>query len=316
MEENQEQIKSLFIRLAEGEATPGERARLLEYLRHNPQPEAIPSVEELPEGDGWPQMPGWAAEAVITSILHQAPVERTLPLWKRGWVKIAAAALPVIGVTALALFYPREPALKRYANDTKNVQTIRLADGSEVNLNQRARLSVSTKGGREVWLEGEAFFSIRQDASQPFTVHAADALDVTVLGTAFNVNTQQGKTQVVLNSGRVKVEKDGAHMVLSPGEMADYDAVSGKLLRQRADTLLHTSWKYDLIPFKARPLKEVMEQLKEQYGYEAVFDHADAENLVFTGYLASNNLPQALTTLEQTFTLKITLRNNQLHVNK
>ncbi|MBO9155323.1 FecR family protein [Chitinophaga sp. GCM10012297] len=314
MDENQDHIKSLFIRLAEGKSTPGERLQLLEYLRRNPSPQALPELEELANEDSWPLMPGAEAENILARILRQEEPAIVRPMRKRNWLKIAAAALPVIGVAGLALWLAKEPRRIQYANDTKSVQTIRLSDGSIVSLNQQARVSVSADG-RETWLEGEAFFSVQPSDKKPFTVHTAHSLDVTVLGTAFNVNAQKNGTQVVLNAGRVKVGTGETQMVLNPGEMADYHAATGKLLRQQADTLLFTSWKYDLIAFKARPLKEVMEKLGEQYGIGVVFDHAGAENLVFTGYLSSNDLPQALLTLEQAFTLKITLLDKQLHVN-
>lgn len=315
MEENHDQIKALFIRLTEGKSTPAERLQLLEYLRHNPQAEAVPEVEEL-QRDNWPLMPEWAAEAVMASILQKAPAARVLPLWKRTWVKVAAVVLPIIGIAALAMMhYGKGEAFQHYVNTGKSVQTILLADGTSVSLNQRARLSVSTAGGREVWLEGEAFFSVQQQAAAPFVVHTANALDVTVLGTAFNVNARKTNTQVVLNAGRVKVGAGGENILLRPGEMADYNAATGKLTKQPADTLLHTSWKYDLIAFKAQPMEAVMDTLEKQYGIEVVFDRPEAAALLFTGYLASNDLPQAINTLEEAFTLKITLHNNQLHVN-
>ncbi len=313
MEENQDQIKLLLVRLAEGKSTPGERFQLLEYFRRNPAPEAIPEVEDIVVEGDWPAMPADAAENVLAAIFRQPLPGKIVAFWKRRALRIAAAMLPVIGIAGLLMWHSKKPSLKVYANGTKNVQTIRLADGSTVNLNQRARLSVNA-GGREVWLEGEAFFSVSH-GTEPFTVHTAHSLDVTVLGTAFNVNAGAGGTQVVLNSGRVKVGVGETQVTLRPGEMADYNAASGKLLRQQADTLLATSWKYDLLAFKARPLKEVMKKLSEQYGLDVVFDHTEAENLVFTGYLASNDLPQALTTIEEAFTLKITLLDKTLHVN-
>lgn len=318
MEEKQDQIKKLFIRLAAGTCTPVERRQILEYLRRNPSPEAIPAVEELQPDGSWPEMPEWAAEAVLTSILYRSgSIQRIVPFWKRTWVRAAAVIVPVIAIASLiALQYSSQNELQHYENSTRAVQTIELEDGTVIKLNQQAHLSVNLKDSREVWLNGEAFFTVEQQASRPFVVHAAGKLDVTVLGTSFNVNAKEKKTQVVLNTGSVKVGSARQSVILRPGEMADYDASTGKLSTQPADTLLYTSWKYDLIAFREQSLKTVMQQLGEQYGYEAVFDHTAAEDLLFTGYLASNDLQQALTTLEQAFSLKIHLQNNQIHVNK
>jgi ferric-dicitrate binding protein FerR (iron transport regulator) len=315
MADNRNEIKQLFIRLADGKCTPEERAQLLTYLQQHPSPDAIPSVEELQPDEHWPVMPEWAAEAVLTSILYQPAITQATTFWKRPWVRVAAAVLPLAGIAMfVTLQYTHKDRLKHYTNSTKAVQTIQLEDGTVINLNRDARLSVNTSNSREVWLRGEAFVSVEQKAAQPFVVHAANALDITVLGTAFNVNAKEKKVQVILNSGKVKVGAGKESMVLQPGEMADFDAATQKLSRQKVDTLLYTSWKYDLMAFRAQPLQEVMQKLGEQYGYEVVFDDPDVAHLPFTGYLASNNLQQALTTLEETFTLNIHLQNNQIHV--
>ncbi|WP_168208860.1 FecR family protein [Chitinophaga sp. XS-30] len=316
MSEDQNEIKKIFIRLADGKSTPEERAQLLAYLQHQPSLNAIPTVEELPPDESWPVMPDWAAEAVLTSILNLPVTTPVIPLWKRTWIKIAAAVIPVAGIALLVtLQYNRKNNLRHYSNSSRAVQTIQLGDGTVISLNQRARLSVNTSN-REVWLQGEAFFSVKQQAAKPFIVHASGSLDVTVLGTAFNVNAKDEKTQVVLNSGSIKVDAGEQTMILQPGEMADYNTSTQRLSRQKADTLLYTSWKYDLIAFRGDPLSVVMQKLGEQYGHEVVFDYPDAANLPFTGYLASNDLQQALTTLEQTFALNIQLQNNRLYVKK
>ncbi len=57
---------------------------------------------------------------------------------------------------------------------------------------------------REVWIEGEAFFSVKPSSvPRAFLVHTASNMNVEVLGTTFNVVDRHGRMQVVLNSGKV-----------------------------------------------------------------------------------------------------------------
>ncbi|PSL50022.1 FecR family protein [Chitinophaga niastensis] len=324
MDEYNNRIKSLFIKLAEGKCTPEERLQIIAYLEKDPSREALPSVEELASTGEWPVMPAAAAEAVFENIIQHTPVKQLIPLWKRSWIRIAAALIPVIGLASFFILqYTQKAEFRHYVNNTRKVQTIQLEDGTVIRLNQRTSLSVSktfTAGKRrEVWLEGEAFFAVKYQAVKPFIVHAANTIDVNVLGTAFNVNTFNGNTKVVLNEGSVKINAndipDAAAILLKPGEMASFNAATKTLSMQKVDTLFHTSWKYNLIAFRGQPLKEVMLKLKEQYGYDIVFDSRNIDNLVFTGYLASDNLQQALLTLEQTFAIKIFLKDKLIHVN-
>ena len=92
-----------------------------------------------------------------------------------------------------------------------------LSDSSHVWLNARSRLVYPTAFatvGREVSLNGEAFFDVRHDDHLPFTVHAGD-IDIRVLGTKFNVISDSASHyfEASLVDGRLRVElnKDNSH---------------------------------------------------------------------------------------------------------
>ncbi len=97
--------------------------------------------------------------------------------------------------------------------------------------------------------------------------------------------------------------------------MAVYDTQVKQVSRKQADTLLYTSWKNDLLPFKERPLREVLRTLGDQFGYAVDFEGPAADSLIFTGYLSTSDLQQSILTLEQTFSIKISKENRRLHVN-
>lgn len=315
MEEHQQRIRHLFAKMAEGTSTPEERAELLEYLEGDPLPEDLPMPDELAPGGLWPAMPETEADRIRAHVLsHQQPAT---PVRRMRWRLAAAVLLPLAGA-ALWLWQGQKNRgeVLEYVNDTRTVKTIRLGDGSEIHLNRAARLTLRKGAEREAWLEGEAFFTIAAHPSRPFVVHTRHQLDVTVLGTSFNVKAGEKATEVVLNTGKVKVGDGGHEVILRPGEMAVYDADAKQMMRQQADTLQRTSWKNELMPFKERPLKEVVAQLGEQFGYAVSFEDPAADTLLFTGYLSTRDLQQAVLTLEQSFSINIRIGKSQLHVNK
>lgn len=317
MEDKQQRIRELFVKLAEGTATPEERRALLDYLEGSPLPEDLPLADELRPRADWPLMPDDASERIRTHILSHPQPARPARIRRMQWWKAAAIALPL---AAVAAWMWRERAAEsdftEHVNLTRTVKTIRLADGSEVSLNRNARLTVRKDGGREAWLEGEAFFTITAHPGRPFVVHTQHQLDVTVLGTSFNVKSGENATEVVLNTGKVKVGKGESEVILRPGEMAVYDTQARQMSRSAADTLLHTSWKNELLPFRETPLKEVMGMIEERFGYTVVFSDTAAEKLLFTGYLSTRDLRQTIHTLEETFSINIRQENSRLHVNK
>lgn len=320
MEESKERIRFLFIKLTKRECTREERQELIAWLQENPAPEYLPEVEDLLQQENWPVMPADIASRVFTAIIQQTPSRPAVPLWKRTAFRVAAALVPLVGLAALVLFFYRDKNDKRhFANNTRQVQTIQLEDGTVISLNQRSSLTVNISPGknkrREVWLKGEAFFTVVHQAGNPFVVHVANGIDINVLGTAFNVNSIDNNAVVVLNEGSVKVNTStGNALLLHPGEMAGYSASTGALTRQKVDTLFQTSWRYNLMAFKGEPLKTVMQRIGEQYDYEIVFDQEEAEELLFTGYVPLDNLQQAIATIEQSFNLKFILQHKIIRV--
>ena len=83
--------------------------------------------------------------------------------------------------------------------------------------------------GRQVWLEGEAYFQVQKKPStvEKFIVHTRQ-VDVEVLGTRFNVNTRRQRAVVSLEEGKVRLSVHGGDaavlekksaMIMRPGQV-------------------------------------------------------------------------------------------------
>lgn len=129
---------------------------------------------------------------------------------------------------------------------------IRLGDSTVVWLNGESQLRYGSNYGvrdREVWLEyGEAFFDVTPNADVPFSVHA-QALQVNVLGTAFNVDIAAGGDIIVgVRDGKVQVLNGSKELgVLRPGEELEFwparrqyrlsNTAAGRIATWQLDTL-------------------------------------------------------------------------------
>ncbi|RPE12850.1 DUF4974 domain-containing protein [Chitinophaga lutea] len=302
--EEREHIKTLFIRLAEGDATAAEKEQISEYLLEGGSADDLPMPDEL-QAYG-PQMTVEEADQLFTAITA-APVRYR----RLTWPRVAAAAVLVGAIATLCLYwFSRRPADTLYTAEGVS-KTVHLSDGSVVQLKAGSVLKVPGRFGkdkRDVEITGAAFFTVEADAGKPFIVHTPHAFDVEVLGTAFNVDARGGKAKVVLTRGSVKVmaatQKAIREMVLKPGEMADFDPAARTLSRRPVNTLFYSAWSDHLMTFRNETLAGVAQHIREEFGQELRFADPSLQQLVFTGYLSSADIRETIKTLEQTFDLQ------------
>ena len=168
---------------------------------------------------------------------------------------------------------PETPVYHQLIVPAGKRSSIILADGSEVWVNSRSRLvfpEVFGKSGREVYVEGEAFFRVKQEAGRPFTVRTKK-FGVNALGTVFNVSAYEGEKlqQVVLVSGKVRVETAKREQyVLAPEEL--FECSEDQVTIRKTDPADYISWVNGVCTFRSEPLKAIVERLSRYYGKKIV----------------------------------------------
>ena len=141
-------------------------------------------------------------------------------IWRPFRVAAAITAICMVSVIILLIQSNMiEPQI--VSVEPGKYERIALPDGSTAHLSGPATLEFNGKNfARNVELTGRAFFDISFQPDQ-FTVQTSEALAL-VLGTRFGVSSLSGVTQVVLESGRIKVSSKGPlpeSVYLSPGQM-------------------------------------------------------------------------------------------------
>jgi len=216
-----------------------------------------------------------------------------------------AAALT--GLTLLGLLgYWSQGKLTRSVHETSYGQMARLTlpDGSEVTLNANSSLTYRREWisgqNREVWLDGEAFFHVRKQALKTrFVVHTGK-VRVEVLGTAFNVATRRGRTRVVLQSGRVKLEKasqTGEAVLMQPSELVEYSTSDRQFRKRAVDPKPYTAWQGHKMIFNDTPIEEVARQLEDTYGLRIIITNPDLAGRKLSGEISTRNVDVLLSAL-------------------
>lgn len=88
-------------------------------------------------------------------------------------------------------------------------------------------------------MEGEGYFEVKKNSSKPFVVHS-ESMQVRVLGTIFNLKTDQANRSAIATLVQGEIEVKGNHnegmIVLTPRQEAELDGVSHRLMVRQIDT--------------------------------------------------------------------------------
>ncbi|MCF6404385.1 FecR domain-containing protein [Chitinophaga filiformis] len=193
-----------------------------------------------------------------------------------------------------------------------------LSDGSTVHLNafSRLRFPFSFDGKtREVYLEGEAYFDIAANASQPFIVHTAQT-SVRVLGTAFNVNAYADSmvvTSLVQGSVMTKVEEDEG-VVLKPGT----ESIYRKGYSQQTgifDEAITLAWRKGEYVYYNKPLGTLDAILFHWYGKQLSFEDPLLANKMLTGVIERNQpVTDFLESLDKTSGITYRITDDKIYL--
>jgi ferric-dicitrate binding protein FerR (iron transport regulator) len=191
-----------------------------------------------------------------------------------------------------------------------------LSDGTAVVLNAATILRFPFRfsgGSREVYLEGEAYFSVAPDAHRPFVVHTP-LTQVRVLGTSFDVNTYfHSKVRTALVEGKVlAIGNDGVTTALSPGIAADYDPAKG-FVTGAFDAEDELSWMSGVYYFHDMHVADLAALASRCYGVHIIVKNDSLSNRSVTGLLETGKLLEFLNDLETTAHVKCHYSGNDLY---
>lgn len=254
------------------------------------------------------------AEAILNrirnSIRQETADHRTTSVPSSiAWRRFVVAATVVIAVVSgVAIYVTRLPGVVAIHTAFNERKRLTLPDQSVVTLNAHSTLRYASgwkaDENREVWLQGEAFFEVtKSPTSQKFLVHTEN-VNVEVLGTTFNVLNRRGKTQVVLNTGRVRLTSDEAKektITMKPGQLAELSKGQDVFITRQVNPTLYTSWTSNQLMFQQSTLKDIMQILEDNYGYRVENHASEIEDTTFTGTIPTVDLDTVLYVLSEAY---------------
>jgi ferric-dicitrate binding protein FerR (iron transport regulator) len=234
-----------------------------------------------------------------------------------------AAVLTGILISALVAYYflNYRGEIISYATAYGQTAKIILPDSSVVTLNGNSSIQYvsgwSNQVPREVWLKGEAFFSVKHTYNhQKFQVYTSDKFSVEVLGTEFNVYNRNTKTRVVLNSGKVTLNMQEparqSRLTMVPGEMVEFKDSPSQFVKRDVNAAIYSSWINKKLILDNTSFREIALLLEETYGLSVVVPDKSLYKERFTGIVPCENAGMLLNAVALSFNLTIQKRGNQV----
>lgn len=265
-----------------GAATPEEERALLEWIRSSDDNRRTFAELRAVWQRGRMQRPDTQLPARFVRSLNSlnrridalgadAPLRRGLRIPLR---RFAAAAIVAVALAAAFMTYRivTAPFVHTFHNADTVAMHVAMPDGTDVWLSPGTTFSYDDTfriDGRNVELDGEAYFDVRHDAGQPFVV-ATPAFRVRVLGTVFNVRSFSGESvaETTLAEGSVALQNAaGRNLIcLHPGQQAVYDTDAEQLEVNEVpvgDLLLI---RYGVVTLGNATLLEIVARIERTYG--------------------------------------------------
>ncbi|TCD03147.1 FecR family protein [Pedobacter psychroterrae] len=211
------------------------------------------------------------------------------------------------------------------ANTTKGqTYQLTLPDGSNVWLNAATTLkfpsTFTNKKFREVELDGEAYFEIFKNKSQPFVVRtkangSLPVQEIKVLGTHFNVNAYADERQITtdLQEGSVQVFAQGfSTRVLKPNQQARLTAEQLDVAEANAANAM--AWKNGELKFDDESLGSIMRKISRWYNVEVIYEGTAADQTFWGTISRFQNVSKVLENLELTSTVNFRIEGRKIIV--
>ena len=308
-----DRIDELLVKYLADEATPPEEQEVLGWLQADEANRHYFEHFKLI----WQEAEQPAPDADVNKAWQKFQQRKksggSVPVRRMGWLRIAASVLLVACTAAITYFFinNRNGALpEMLAVTTANeVKADTLPDGSVATLNKNSKLTYPArfKGTqRKVNLQGEAFFSVTANKAKPFVITVND-VEIKVLGTSFNVRSDEEGTEVIVETGVVQVMRGGQMVELKAGErtILQNAEAADTIAKLKSDDKLYNYYISHTFICDNTPLWKLAEKLSEAYSVQIVFDNQSVRSLPLTVTFDQESLDVILKIISQTLGVRI-----------
>ncbi|MDE0472364.1 MAG: DUF4974 domain-containing protein [Ekhidna sp.] len=230
-----------------------------------------------------------------------------------SWLKIAACIALLVGIGYLLVDFNTSPDQRHISSNSQKL-AVEFPDGSKGILNKLSSFSFPEKFGseRRVSFSGEAYFDVQK--SEKLFIIEANGVEVKVLGTAFNLATDESSVSLYVDKGLVAFSKNGIETEIAAGLEAVFDKATDEVTISEVPTANIMSWRDGLFKFNNTPLHEAAKNLSEYYEVNFQLSHPELSSCRITATIDQNSLDEVLSLLEKILDVKVEKENRSVRI--
>ena len=198
------------------------------------------------------------------------------------------------------------------------IKELLLPDGTKVWLNKHTTLKHPREfsgKGRSVYVDGEAYFDVARDLHKPFIVKS-DVMQVRVLGTVFNLKSNRVNHSAVATLVKGEIEVKGNNeegmIILSPGQKAELNGVTRRLVVKQVDTGIE-KWHTNEFDFNKADIFTVARTLENSYDVKIILSPAMDGTKTYSGPLKKKDtLEEMLKQVQNSIPLEYKIVGNSV----
>jgi len=323
--ENDNNIHLQIIRLFSGEANPDEKRNIQEWISRSAGNRKLYSdLREIWLSSGIQNnADNYHLEKAIGKFREQIEENKRITKTRRltiNLLKYAAVFVLLLAIPVAYYFGIRNSGQQTATTITcpfGDKSAIVLPDNSKVWLNSGSKLTFFSdfkQGGRKVFLEGEAYFSVSKDKKNPFRVKTS-ALNITVLGTRFNVKAYPDENTIstTLIEGSIDVSGNFGNALLKPEQKLQFDKGSRKMsIETLSDTSPETEWKDGRLVFRNESIGELAPKLERWFDVDIVFADEQVKQRRFTGILKRESILEVVSYFDFSKLVECKIQGNKI----
>ena len=330
METNPTYYNDLINRYFSGDATEKEAEELVEWIKADENNRKIFDQENklfqllnksaiaksVNIDDEWAKLKTTISGSgnQVQEVYSIKPEKTGRKIWMVRVLQLAA----VFVILAIAGYF-LAPYLTKVENKvltaSNEITKASLPDGTNVTLSPGTTIEYPSKfkeEKRKIKLDGEAYFEVRHDESQPFLI-AAGNISVEVLGTSFFVNTNapNNTVEVKVNTGKVAVyytDKPENKIILTAGENTSLSKTENEL--PATENIMPSI--SEKIEFIDQPLSKIVYRLNKIYNADIRLASENIGNCRMTASFENQSLDAVMNVISSTLDLKISKKGSSV----
>lgn len=226
------------------------------------------------------------------------------------WLKLAASIVIALGVGfSVQKMIQGVETTEFTASQSKSV--IQLPDGSIITLQPNAKIKYADNftENRVISLVGDAYFEVSK-SEIPFSVQFGPQA-VTVLGTKFTVQQNNGQNKVTVVEGKVEVSDLNQSFLLTNNQALIYHTSTGRFGEIENANLNEIAWATEIFEFNETKLGDAVKMLEKHFQVKIILKNETLADCTITGTFKNKSLNDIIKNISAVLNLKYSSGANQ-----